>query len=97
MEKKANKYHLTLTYQGNSDVEPSAQKTLELDFENHDELFGIIDRVKLLDPFTSEQQSIEFAIGLKMFSEIMIKNRKHPLFEELYPTFGIFMKRLKNM
>jgi hypothetical protein len=97
MEKKTNKYHLTLAYKGNGDEETSGEKYLELDFENHDELFGIIDKIKLLDPFSNEQQSIEFAIGLKMFSEIMIKNRKHPLFEELYPAFGNFMKQLKSM
>lgn len=97
MEKKTKKYHLTLAYKGDIDEEASGQKYLELDFENHDEVFGIIDKIKLLDPFSSEQQSIEFAIGLKMFSEIMIKNRKHPLFEELYPAFGNFMKQLKSM
>ena len=97
MEKKTNKYHLTLEHLGNSDAEKTAENYLELDFENHDELFGIIEKLKQKDPFTSEQQSIEFAIGLKMFSEIMVKNRKHPLFEELYPAFGTFMKRLKNM
>lgn len=97
MEKKTNKYHLTLTYQGNNDEASSDQKSLELDFENHDEIFDIIEKVKQKDPFSDEQQSIEFALGLKMFSEIMLKNRKHKLFEELNPAFGIFMKRLKNM
>jgi hypothetical protein len=35
-------------------------------------------------------------IGLKLFSEVMLKNRNHPLFEEFLPAFGVFMKKLKG-
>lgn len=34
-------------------------------------------------------------LGLKLFSEVMLKNRKDPLFEEITPAFGAFMKKLK--
>jgi hypothetical protein len=97
MEKKANKYHLTLTLQQYADgqIEPSRQ--LELDFTNHDEIFGIIERLQATDPFGNFSQATEFAIGLKLFSEVMLKNRNNPLFEELLPVFGNFMKRLKSM
>jgi hypothetical protein len=97
MEKKTNKYLLTLQSQqyANGDVEP--KKHLELKFDNHDEVFSIIEKIKEKDPFSDQEQATEFALGLKLFSEVMIKNRNHPLFEELTPAFGSFMKRLKSL
>ena len=97
MEKKANKYHLTLalTQYANGATEPAKQ--LELDFTNHDEIFEILEKLQAKDPFDDQELAAEFAIGLKLFSEVMIKNRSNPLFEELGPAFGSFMKRLKSL
>ena len=97
MEKKNNKYHLTLRLLKPATGESVCEKQLELTFDNHDDLFEIVERLQEKDPFGDKSQAIEFAIGLKMFSEIMLKNRNHPLFEELKPAFGSFMKRLKSM
>lgn len=96
MEKKANKYQLTLTLQQYADGQTEPPRHLELDITNHDELFDIIERLKATDPFADSSQATEFAIGLKLFSEVMVKNRTNPLFEELLPAFGSFMKRLKS-
>jgi hypothetical protein len=96
MEKKTNKYHLTLRLLQTANGQSETPKQLELEFENHDEIFQIIDRLKAKDPFGNQEQATEFAIGLKMFSEVMLKNRHHPLFEELQPAFQSFMKRLKS-
>jgi hypothetical protein len=97
MEKKTNKYLLTLQSQqyASGDIEPKIH--LEFEFDNHDEVFSIIEKVREKDPFSNQEQATEFALGLKLFSEVMIKNRKHPLFEELAPAFGSFMQRLKNL
>lgn len=95
MTKKANHYELTLKPISltNKDLTPAP---LTITFDNHDEIFGIIERVKEKDPFNDKEQATQFAIGLKMFSEVMIKNRKHELFTELQPAFTEFMKRLKQ-
>lgn len=37
-----------------------------------------------------------FAVGLKLFSEVLLQNRKNPLFEDIAPAFRDFMKKLKN-
>ena len=37
-----------------------------------------------------------FAVGLKLFSEVMLEHRDHPLFQEFLPQFGQFMKNLKQ-
>lgn len=46
--------------------------------------------------FETDNQAVEFAIGLKMFSEVMLKNRNHELFTDFRPAFGEFMKKLKS-
>lgn len=97
MEKKANIYHLTLKAVQLASGESAPDKQLEITFDNHDEVFGIIERLREKDPFDNKEQATEFAIGLKLFSEVMIKNRNHPLFEELKPAFQSFMKRLKSL
>ncbi|MBB4035770.1 hypothetical protein GGR21_001665 [Dysgonomonas hofstadii] len=96
MEKKAYLYKLTLEALKNPEGEALNKEPLEFEFRNHDDLFKIFEVIKGKDLFGSPAESIEFALGLKLFSEVMIHNRNHPLFEELAPAFGQFMKRLKG-
>jgi hypothetical protein len=96
MEKKAHQYKLTLEYLKNAMGEEMNTPPLEMFFSNHDDIFAIIERQRERDFFGDVNQSTEFAIGLKLFSEVMLKNRKNPLFEELEPAFALFMKRLKG-
>jgi hypothetical protein len=96
MTKRANKYRLTLEQVSLMKEETALSEPVSLEFENHDEIFKIIDIIKKKNLFENENQSTEFAIGLKLFSEVMLKNRKHPLFEDFFPAFGEFMKKLKS-
>ncbi len=96
MEKRANKYRLTLELIETAKGEKGMQEPLHLEFDNHDEIFHIIERMQKRNLFQSKEQAAEFAIGLKMFSEVMLKNRNLPLFEEFRPAFGNFMKKLKE-
>lgn len=96
MEKKAHHYHLTLQYVKNNLGSPPSQPPLELNFINHDNIFAIIDRLKDRHLFAQESDATEFAIGLKLFSEVLLRNRKHPLFEDFAPAFSDFMKKLKS-
>lgn len=97
MEKKTNKYHLELRLNQYANGETLPAKELEFDFDNHDEIFAIIERLKEKDPFNDPSQAVQFALGLKLFGEVKLKNRNHPLFEELNTVFGAFMKKLKSL
>jgi hypothetical protein len=91
--KRANTYRLTLELQALASGEAAESKALELTFDNHhDKLFGIIERLQQRNPFGDPAQATELAIGLKLFGEVMLKNRSHPLFEELLPAFRLFME-----
>ncbi|MDH7912238.1 DUF3861 domain-containing protein [Winogradskyella sp. SYSU M77433] len=96
MGKKNNKYSINLKELVLKD-ESVAEKNLEFEFENHDNIFNIIDILKAKNLFDNDNESVEFAVGLKLFSEVMLKNRKHELFEDFFPHFSDFMKKLKAM
>lgn len=93
--KKNNRYKIQLQELELKSGEP-ANKTLEFEFENHDDLFELIERTKANRHFEGENENLEFIVGLKLFSEVMIRNRTNPLFEELLPAFKSFMMKMKG-
>ena len=95
MEKKNNYYKIHLE---ELSLKNSAEvlKSIDLEFVNHDDLFKIIEVLKSKNLFGNQNDATEFALGVKLFSEVMLRHRDHPLFEELKPAFGEFMKKLKN-
>ena len=67
-------------------------------YRNHDEILSIVERLGARDdlPFTGDK-SKAFAVGLKLFSESLLENRKHPLFDDLRDAFRAFMMTLKGI
>lgn len=96
MEKKEYKYRLTLEALSNPQGEPINKTPIEHHFQNHDDLYKIIEMAQSKNLFENPNDSIEFSLGLKLFSEVMLKNRDNDLFEEFAPAFGTFMKKLKS-
>tara|TARA_B100000949_G_scaffold235037_1_gene256178 strand:+ start:932 stop:1225 length:294 start_codon:yes stop_codon:yes gene_type:complete len=96
MAKKNNKYQLTLEQVSVKDESLKQEQSVSFEFENHDEIFQIINKVEEKQLFDNKSDAKEFAVGLKLFSEVMLRNRKHPLFEEFSPEFAKFMKKLKS-
>ena len=96
MTKKINKYKLRLDLLELIRPDDKVHTPIELEFGNHDNIFAIIEKMKERNRFKTEQDSVEFAIGLKLFSEVMLKNKENPLFEDFRPAFGNMMKKLKS-
>jgi len=69
---------------------------LEFDFENHDDIFRILSFLEENQRFEDKQQAMEFAVGLKLFSGVMMKNKGSELFADFQPAFISFMKKLKG-
>ena len=97
MEKRSNKYYLTLSLKEYANGETEPAKELGIQFDNHDEVFSIIERIKDKNIFEDPNEATQFALGLKLFSEIKLKHRKNPLFDELNEVFPVFMKKLKSL
>jgi len=93
---KKNIYQIDITPLLNKEGQDiSGDEHIIFDFECHDDLKEILNRVGVIEGL-SQQQTQSFAIGLKMLGEVMLENRKHPLFAEFSPHFGLFMKTLKQ-
>lgn len=86
-------YHLQLNRLEGAEGQPEA---VAFDFESHDDVFKIIGFIKEKGLFADEQEAMQFAVGLKMFSGVLMKNRSNDLFQELEPAFAAFMKKLKG-
>ena len=65
---------------------PPVTDATPLTFEtgNHDEILAIVERIKGRGLF-DDATATSFAVGLKLFTEVMLENRTHPLFDDLRP------------
>ncbi|WP_313099337.1 DUF3861 domain-containing protein [Epilithonimonas sp.] len=94
-EKRNNSYQLNLKEIQLKDGS-EGRRNLSFEFDNHDDLFNIFEVIKSKKIFEDDNTAQEFALGLKLFTEVMLKNKQHPLFEELRPAILEFMKKLKS-
>lgn len=94
-KKKNNRYKIQLQEIELKDGTQSG-KSVEFEFENHDNILQILEHAKDKEWFKDKSQNIEFIVGLKLFSEVLLKNRKNSLFEEFTPAFVELMKKIKS-
>ena len=94
---KQHTYKITLTHELDQHDHPvSPEQTLTFQAKNHDDILSVVARMKQSGHFDDEQTATQFAVGLKLFSEVMLENRNHPLFQDFSEHFGVFMKQLKR-
>ena len=76
---------------------PVEKTPLVFEVENHDDILDIVERIQGREDLAfGQEKSAAFAVGLKLFSEVMIENRKHPVFAPLRDAFKAFMVGLKK-
>lgn len=93
---KKHRYRITVEYLADTAGTPMTDvPLLQFEARNHDEILSVVDRVKSRGDFCNEDATA-FAVGLKLFSEIMLENKSKPLFKDFLPHFGNFMKQLKH-
>lgn len=62
--------------------------------DSHDDLLAIMTRVRALQDFGSDQANA-LALGLKLFSGVMLARRGDPLFAPIEPEVRAFTGNLK--
>ena len=69
----------------------------ELTFEAgcHDELLGIVERVRERRVVANANAAAAMAVGMKLFGEVLIAERKDPMFAEMHVALGTFIRALK--
>lgn len=93
---KQHQYQVTLEHLCDADGHASCHdKALNFKVGNHDDIFRIVELMKQREDL-SPAHATSLAVGLKLFSEVMLENKGHPLFTEFTPHFLSFMKKLKG-
>lgn len=93
---KQHQYHVTIQHLADAQGNPSTYtEKLEFNTGNHDDIFVVLQKLQQAELF-NERTTQSFAVGLKLFSEVMPENKNHELFQDFLPQFGQFMKHLKQ-
>ncbi|NUN59819.1 MAG: DUF3861 domain-containing protein [Burkholderiaceae bacterium] len=93
---KQHRYRVTLEHLADAQGAPSTYESpLVFEVGNHDDIFQIVQRMRTRDDF-DESSAAALAVGLKLFSEVMLEHKDHPLFASFKPHFSQFMKELKG-
>ncbi|CAI0840549.1 DUF3861 domain-containing protein [Serratia ficaria] len=92
-----HRFKITVEALSDRQGNPVEKAPLSFEVENHDDILGIVERIQAREDLNfGPRQSAAFAVGLKLFSEVMIENRKHPVFAPLREAFKAFMIGLKK-
>lgn len=88
-------YRITLEHAATASAAQVLHAPLQFEAANHDDLFVIVDKLRSKQQFDADT-SAALAVGLKLFTDVMMKNRKHPLFEEIGQPLRDFIGKLKS-
>lgn len=96
MNKRAHEYEVTFNYLKDNKGEVVDKEPIRFPFNNHDNIYKILDVLTEKKLFEDDSQTVQFAIGLKLLGDVVMKNKDKELFSELQPAFVEFMKKLKS-
>jgi hypothetical protein len=92
---KGHRYRVTVEHLATPKGEPVDAAPLVFETTNHDDLFSIVERMRTRTDIPG--QDVEsLAIGLKLLGEVVLKNRKSPMFAGLHHALGAFIGQLKG-
>lgn len=87
---QAHRYRITL--EGADDAAPAP---LTFEFIHHDDLFALVERVRGGTAFTNDDAAA-LALGMKLFTGVMLGLRHDPLFADIQPAMRNFIGNLKS-
>ncbi len=94
MEKHA--YRITVEHLAAPHGEKTVQEPMRFEVSNRDNLFIIAEHLKHRKDVAPENAEA-FAVGLKLFSSVLLEQKDLPVFETILPQFANFMKELKKI
>lgn len=93
---KQHRYRVSVEHLALPDGSPPAvAPPLSFEVGNHDDIFAIVARMRQRGDLP-EADATALALGLKLFSEVMLQHRELPLFSDFAPHFKAFMQTLKR-
>jgi hypothetical protein len=89
------RYKITVEALTGPKGEPVEGRTLRFEAANHDDILGIVDRLRARLPF-DESTIASLGVGLKLFSEVTLTQRNDPMFAMIQPALSEFIRGLKQ-
>jgi hypothetical protein len=89
------RYRITVEKLTNAKGEPVDGQSLSFYAANHDDILEIVRRMRERLPFDAATAA-SLGVGLKLFSEVTLAHRDEPLFAEISPALGGFIRQLKQ-
>jgi len=90
-----HRYKITVEALTGAKGEPVERRTLSFETANHDDILGIVDRMRARLPF-DEDTIASLGVGLKLFSEVAMMQRHDPMFAMIHPALSEFIRGLKQ-
>lgn len=84
-------FKITVEHIADQKGNPVTEPPLVFKVENHDDMVAMAARFGY-----REDKQLAFLVGLKLFGETLLQDRDNPLYAEIGPQFGAFMKKLKG-
>ncbi|AMP01129.1 hypothetical protein CAter282_3329 [Collimonas arenae] len=91
---REHRYRVTLEHLATPKEGAAIHAAIDFETGNHDDLFVIIDKVRSRGQFDADTAA-SLALGLKLFTEVMLKNRSNPLFADINQPMRDFIQKLK--
>jgi hypothetical protein len=89
-------YEVSLRLLRNRDGQLSSEpRELRFEHRNHDDLFAIVERVRASAGLAPDDAAAT-AVGLKLLAEVMLREKRNPLFDPLREGMGKFIAALKS-
>jgi hypothetical protein len=76
-------------------IDDETSTPLTFDVSHHDDIFAIAERVRKGTAF-AESDALALAVGLKLFTGVMLTRRHDPLFADIQPAMRTFIGNLKS-
>ncbi|WP_263385594.1 DUF3861 domain-containing protein [Granulicella arctica] len=88
-------YRITLEWlESTTQSQTPQERTIQFQVPNHDDLLKIVKAVRSKGIMDADK-SAALAVGLKLFSEIVLEKRNDPLFAPLWEPIRLFTGQLK--
>lgn len=93
---KQHRFRVTVEHLADQHGAPSTHDApLSFEVGNHDDILSVVERLRGRGDFDPDSATA-LGVGLKLFGEVMLEHRDHPLFAEFRTHFMDFMKTLKK-
>jgi len=89
------RYKITVEALTGAKGEPMGGRSLSFEAANHDDIPGIVERMRTRLPFDADTIA-SLGVGLKLFSEVTLMQRNDPMFAAIRPALSEFVRGLKQ-